>query len=136
MPASQRPTFTSIDRGSHPDDSNTSMSPPKTAVSPSTVSIHIDSPKTTHTISDKACRENGTSPAVEMTGDKVILKRTSTYTDEDSEFENDKTPLIHCNSLGDKQTVQTRITSTSSTVIVKIMSTASDSELKKEETKM
>jgi hypothetical protein len=147
MIGSQRPFFTqsvSIDRGLHPDESNASMSTPKTIVSPSSVSIYIESPpketpkSNNQTINDQqACYENGTTG--DTGEDVIILKRSSTYTDDDSELENDKTPLINCNSLGEKTTVHTHVTTTTTMVTVKIKSAAAsdNNELqKKEETKM
>jgi len=102
-----RPSFVnslSIDRTM--EDSNASITQTKSIASPSNVTIHIktsSSNKTTVTaipsieiVSEGTDKTDGEN---DIENGHTPNKRSSTYTDEDSEFENDKTPLIYCNSL-------------------------------------
>ena len=100
-----RPTFAtplSIDRTM--EDSNASITQTKSIASPSNVTIHIETSSNNKTttipsieiVSEGTDKTNDENP---VENGHTPNKRSSTYTDEDSEFENDKTPLIHCNSV-------------------------------------
>lgn len=132
-----RPSFVnslSIDRTM--EDSNASITQTKSIASPSNVTIHIktiSNNKTTvaaipsiEIVSEGTDKTDGEN---DIENGHTPNKRSSTYTDEDSEFENDKTPLIYCNSLSSDG-------STTVVVLKSNPSSSSTSEKSQQETPM
>ena len=130
---SPRPLFSSsidqvLNKSTEESHSNVSLNQSKSVVNPSDIVVQIETTKrpVVAVPSIEISMESSPPLSAGILDSGHVGKRESTLTDEDSEYENDKTPLIHTNIQIDGKSGVTKVSNIDNLgqVVVKIKTTS------------